>query len=129
MAFLLNHFKFSDMKKNITGIVAVLLGILLAFGTSAFKQTNKHHKNVKADTEYYFQFMGSHGNESNPSLWKEISSTDYIDLDCPGQNEGCKIISSSVTGTAPNRHPSSVPVDVNSKPTTVSPTLDAEYKN
>lgn len=116
------------MKKYLTGIVAIMLGMLLAFGTSAFKGDEKVHNN-NADPQFYFQFMGSHGNESNTSLWKEISSTDYADLDCPGQNAGCKIISSSVTGTAPNRHPSSVPVDVNSKPTKVSPTLDAEYKN
>lgn len=116
------------MKKYLTGIVAIMLGMLLAFGTSAFKDIKKHH-NIKADSEYYFEFTGSHGNESNTSLWQELSANDYDDLSCPGLNAGCKIITLSVTGTAPNVHPSSVPVDVNSKPTIGGTTLDAEYKN
>jgi hypothetical protein len=118
------------MKKYRTGFIAVMLGIALAFGTSAFKNSKKNHSRDKAAlTEFYFQFMGTHGNESNTSLWKELSSSDYDLLDCPGSTAGCKIISSSVTGTVPDRHPTSVPVDANSKPTITSPTLEAEYKN
>jgi hypothetical protein len=117
------------MKKNVTGLVAIMLGILMAFGTSAFKQANKHHNKLKAATEFYFQFMGTHGNESNTSLWQEISANDYDNLDCPGDVAGCKIITSSETGTAPNVHPTSVPVDANSKPLVTGTTLEAAYRN
>ncbi|HEY5463212.1 MAG TPA: hypothetical protein VIJ95_08145 [Hanamia sp.] len=49
------------MKKYLTGIVAIMLGMLLAFGTSAFKGNKKHHNNIKADTEYYWYDVNSSG--------------------------------------------------------------------
>lgn len=116
------------MKKYITGFVAVMLGLFLAVGTTAFKDIKAPHKS-NSDTQFYFQFTGSHGNESNTSLWQQISATDYDNLDCPGANAGCKIITSSATGMAPNVHPSSVPVDANSKPTVTGTTLEAAYRN
>lgn len=49
------------MKKYMTGIVAIMLGILLAFGTSAFKNSNNNYNNIKADTEYYWYEVNSSG--------------------------------------------------------------------
>lgn len=117
------------MLKNIKNYAMALAALAIAATSGTLMSFGKKVAEVKAQTSYYFEFMGTHGQEANPNLWTEIDQATYDDLPCNGSSEGCKIESNSVTGAAPNRRPSSVPVDANSKPTLSGPTLSASYKN
>ena len=95
------------MKKYITGIVAVVIALTLTIGLSSFKKDHatKHHP----DTVYYYEFTGTHGQESTMSLWAQLAGADdYNDFSCPqGSTNSCKIINNTNSGT----HPTSVPLD------------------
>ncbi len=95
------------MKKYITGIFAVVIALSLTFGLSSFKKdsASRHHPN----TDFYYEFTGSHGNESTMSLWVQLATIDdYNDFNCPqGSTNSCKIINNTNSGT----HPTSVPLD------------------
>jgi len=113
------------MKKYLTGIVAVMLGMLLAFGTSSFEKSKAVLKN-KPLSSYYYQFTGTHGNESNLNLWDQLSSlTDYNNLTCPiGSTNSCKII--NTTNSA--GHPTAVPLDANGFPVQGTVNTDVKLK-
>lgn len=104
------------MKRYITGIIAVLI----AAGIFAFTQPS--HSPVKQDSgmlNYYFQFTGTHGDESDPGEWQEISQTIYDSLPCLSTVQGCKITTTSVSNPSDplgQRNISSVTVDNNSVP-------------
>jgi hypothetical protein len=95
------------MKKYFTGIFAVVIALSLTFGLSSFKKDRapKYHPN----TDYYYEFTGSHGNESTMSLWVQLATIDdYNDFICPGgSTNSCKIINN----TNSSSHPTSVPLD------------------
>ena len=100
------------MKKYITGIFAVVIALSLTFGLSSFKKNPvvKHHP----DTLYYYQFTGTHGNESTMSLWVKLADVDaYNDVPCSnGSTNSCKIINTTNSGS----NPTSVPLDANGFP-------------
>lgn len=113
------------MKKYILGICAIVLSVSLAYGISAFKNS-KADSNNKPPTSFYYEFTGTHGNESNVNLWNQLpSQTDYNNLTCPmGSTSSCKIINTTNSGG----HPTSVPVDVNSFPIQGSVNTDVQLK-
>lgn len=96
------------MKKYILGICAIMFAVALSFGVSAFNKSKADSKN-KPLTDYYYEFTGTHGNESNLNLWSQLSSqTDYDNLICPmGSTNSCKITNSTNSGG----HPTAVPLD------------------
>jgi hypothetical protein len=100
------------MKKYITGIFAVVIALSLTLGLSSFKKDHaaKHHPN----TDYYYQFTGTHGQESTMSKWVQLASVDdYNDLPCSnGSTNSCKIINNTNSGL----NPTSVPLDINGFP-------------
>jgi len=100
------------MKKYITGIFAVVIALSLTFGLSSFKKDHaaKHH----ADTIYYYQFTGTHGQESTMSKWIQLASLDdYNDVPCSnGSTNSCKIKNTTNSGS----NPTSVPLDANGFP-------------
>ncbi len=100
------------MKKYITGIFAVVIALSLTFGLSSFKKepAAKH----RPDTIYYYQFTGTHGQESTMSKWTQLaSSDDYDDLSCSSGNaNSCKIKNTTNSGS----NPTSVPLDINGFP-------------
>jgi hypothetical protein len=103
------------MYRYLTGILAVII----ATGAVAFTKPNATMKQNPKTLSYYFQFTGAHGDEANVTEWQEISLSDYNALSCSGQNEGCKIATSSVsnpTASFPNRDISSVTVNANDVP-------------
>ena len=110
------------MKKTILSISAIMLVLALAFGVSAFK--NDHSK--KAFTQYYYEFSGTHGQESDMSLWIQLpSQTDYNNFSCnPGSNNSCKIINTTNSGG----HPTAVPLDASGFPQIGTVNLDRKLK-
>lgn len=103
--------------------MAVFVAALLAFGTSAFKN---HPTKNHSTTEFYYEFTGTHGNESTMSLWSQLATQqDYDDLDCvSGSNNSCKIINTTNSGT----HPTSVPLDANGFPQIGTVNTDRQLK-
>jgi len=110
------------MKKYILGINALVLAIALVFGISAFSD----HSNKKPLTQYYYEFTGTHGNESNMSLWDQLpSQTDYNNFSCsPGTSNSCKIINTTNSGG----HPTAVPLDASGFPQVGTVNLDRKLK-
>ena len=111
------------MKKYILGICAIMLAVALAFGVSAFK----NHSNKKAAlTSYYYQFSGTHGQESDMSQWIQLPSvSDYNSFSCsPGSSNSCKIINTTNSGS----HPSAVPLDPNGFPVKGTVNTDVKLK-
>jgi len=100
------------MKKYITGIFAVIIALSLTFGLSSFKKepAAKH----RPDTIYYYQFTGTHGQESTMSKWTQLASLDdYNDVPCGnGSTNSCKIKNTTNSGS----NPTSVPLDANGFP-------------
>lgn len=84
-------------------IAVALVGI-----TSAFKDAPKKSGDP---TTYYFQFNGSNGQEDDPAQWSEIDESTYDLSSCNQKFRGCALATTSVTGTAPDLHPSQVDVD------------------
>ena len=113
------------MKKYLTGIVAIMLGMLLAFGTSSFEKSKAVSKN-KPLSSYYYEFSGTHTHESDMSLWIQLSTAnDYNDYNCPsGSTNSCKIINTTNSGT----HPTTVPLDANSFPVQGTVNTDVKLK-
>jgi hypothetical protein len=63
-----------------------LLVIVLAVGAVAF--TEPTHKSGKPPTTYFFEYVGSPGNEQTPSLWQYLPSGQPA---CGKTNDGCLI--------------------------------------
>ena len=95
------------MKKYTIGIFAVVIALSLTFGLSSFKKDRapKHHP----DTNFYYEFTGSHTHENDMSLWTQLATVDdYNDFTCSqGSTNSCKITNNTNSGT----HPTSVPLD------------------
>lgn len=103
------------MKRYITGIIAVVM----SFGIFAFAKSSHPAKQSSNMLEYYFKFVGSHGDESDTGEWQEISKATYDSLSCLGSHQGCKITTTSVSNpsaTFGQRIISSVTVDGNDVP-------------
>lgn len=112
------------MKKYMMGLFAALLGVALAIGTSSFKNHAARSHNT---TEYYYEFSGSHGQESTMSLWLQLpSASAYNSVDCdPGSNNSCKIINTTNSGS----HPTAVPLDNAGFPEIGTVNTDRELKD
>lgn len=96
--------------RYLTGILA----IIIAVGAVAFTKSDTPIMQNPKTLSYYFEFTGTHGDEADVNQWQEISLSDYNALSCSGQNQGCKIATSSVsnpTASFPNREISSVTVN------------------
>jgi len=101
------------MKKYILGICAIMFAVALAFGVSAFKKSKTNSKN-KPLSSYYYEFAGTHGQESDMSQWIQLPAlSDYNSFNCVnGSANSCKIINTTNSGS----HPTSVPLDANGFP-------------
>ena len=110
------------MKKYLLSISAFVLAIAFVFGVSGFNA----HSNKKPLSQYYYEFTGTHGNESNMSLWVELpSQTDYNNFSCnPGSSNSCKIINTTNSGG----NPTAVPLDASGFPQIGTVNLDRELK-
>lgn len=113
------------MKKYILSICAIMLAVALAFGVSAFKKSKADSKN-KPLTDYYYEFSGTHGHESDMSLWNQLPSlNDYNDYNCiNGTSNSCKIINTTNSGS----HPTAVPLDSNGFPVKGTVNTDVKLK-
>jgi hypothetical protein len=99
--------------------LSAILAMIIAIGAVAFTKPDAPISQNPKTLSYYFEFTGAHGDEADVSQWQEISLSDYNALSCSGQNEGCKIATSSVsnpTASFPNRDISSVTVNANDVP-------------
>lgn len=93
--------------------VVMTTAAVLAIGGAMAKKVSYHLPS--RDAAYYFQFTGTHGNESNVALWDQITEAEYEDASCSGGIKGCTLATTSVTGTSTLR-PSSVPTNASSTP-------------
>lgn len=125
------------MEKSIQTI-AKRLPLMAAILGAGLAMANTSHSNATYkgyDDPVYFSFNGTPGQENITALWQEVSASDYSDLSCPGSKNGCGIVQNgaTTTGTAPNRHPSSVPVTGTASNMTPivdnTYTVDAQFKN
>lgn len=91
------------MKKYLFGILSIaIIAVLFAFALPG-----KSEKDSKV-TEFYYQFTGTHGEESDMSKWEQLDDLDeYQDVNCPSGNAvACRIINTTNSGG----HPTSVPL-------------------
>lgn len=122
--FQLIKIKTKEMKRYITGIVALIIAALtFAFTKPAEKNINSDHSIVT----YYYKFVGIHGQENDMNKWVQISEEDYEKVGCPSGNEaGCLIQNTTNSGG----HPTLVPLSgVNGHPILSSPTTDLINRN
>ena len=111
------------MKEYILGTFVIMIALVLAFSFSAFRNS---HKIKNHTTDFYYEFTGTHGNESNMSLWTQLPTlADYGAFTCThGSTNSCKIINTTNSGT----HPTSVPLDVNGFPQTGATNTEVKLK-
>lgn len=116
------------MKKYILSIFAVVLAVGMVAFTAPSQSTVKQDLGV---LNYYFQFTGTHGDESEPGEWQEISKTAYDNLACMGGSKGCRITTISVDNPSDplgDRVISSVTVDNNDVPQVTSENTEVANK-
>lgn len=116
------------MKQYITGFCLVIIAAAAAAFTMP-KASQTFSSN--ADT-YYFEFVGDHHDEADVSQWKEISPTEYNNLLCLGDAEGCRIATRAVSNPEadfPGRKILSVPVDGNDAPLATMDNIEVNNRN
>lgn len=112
------------MKRYFLSVAAAVMATsFIAFTTPEYK-TLPGKREV---TEYYFKFMGDHGQESNTSLWELIDESAYNGGGCPGGNKGCRIKTTAATGSPLT--PTEVPTDLNDTPIISGTVIGVRNKN
>lgn len=74
--------------KFLLPLIAVVFAVAGVFAMKANKTTVSN----LPPTQAYFQFIGSHGQESNRAQWIAISEEQYETLDCDGDQKGCRLV-------------------------------------
>lgn len=90
------------MKKYLFSSAALVVAVIFA----AFTYQTTNTEATTGQTEYFYRFDGTPGQESNMSKWTQISSGEYNSLDCEGTTKSCKIKNTTNSGG----HPTSVPL-------------------
>jgi len=94
--------------------VFAVIAILGAFTMSAFskKSAEMLSPNEPKLVNTYFQFMGAPGQEDDETKWSQITPAEYSDLSCPGNADGCALITSTTQTIGSVLRPQLVEVNI-----------------